>query len=531
MARVLKGSATIASAAVLVGALSLLSRLAGFVRGRVLIDLFDAPTLDIYFQAFRLPDLAFQLLVVGALSASFIPIFAKYWYADHPERAYRYANGLLAVVLLGFLVLAIVLAVAAPWLSPLIAPGFSPEQLATLTMMTRVILCGQVFFALSFVFGSVLQGAKRFFLPSLAPIVYNAGILFGAVALEPIWGLAGLAWGVVFGAALHALVQLVGVIALGYRVHLVAGWRDADVRTTLRQAVPRMLGLAASQCNLVVMTALASQLRPGAVRDFSLAVDLNFLAVGTIAISYAVAAYPTFAERAAAQDVLGIRAAFSLALRQMLLFLALATMFAIVLRVEMVRAVFGADGLSWESTFATADAFALLSMSFFAQGAVALFVRVWYALEKTAVPVACALLSVAINIAAALLLTPSLGIAGLAAATSIAAMVQVALLGVLTHRLLHGLDGRRILRAIATFSCAGLICAFVALVVKQWFSAMIPLTTFVAVVGEIAVVGVAGTLVFFGIALLLRSPEVLSVLSGLRLRFFRQARPAGISEA
>src|SRR3989338_3687670 len=200
-------SKTIASAAMIVGAASLVSRLLGVLRDRVLAGEFGAgPELDMYYSAFRLPDLIFNLIVLGALSAGFIPVFTDY--LKHRDKAWELANIVLNLLLIIVVLVSGLLIFLTPWLMEIIVPGFKDQQLATTIALTRIMFLSPILLAISGIWGGILQSFKQFFIYSLAPIMYNIGIIIGALYFTTFWGLFGLVWGVVLGAFLHLLIQL-----------------------------------------------------------------------------------------------------------------------------------------------------------------------------------------------------------------------------------------------------------------------------------------------------------------------------------
>lgn len=525
-----QASTTVASAALIVGTFSLLSRLAGFVRDRILIGLFSPDSLDIYYQSFRLPDLLFQLFVVGAISASFIPVFTRAWKEEDKERAWRYTSNVLHVVLLFFGFIAFVAFFAAPFLATLIAPGFSPEKQAAVAQMTKIIFLGQFFFAISMVFGSVLQGVKQFFIPSFAPIIYNAGIIFGALFFVPVFGMAGLAWGVVLGSALHALVQAVGVFALGYRWKPYIRITDPDLLFTLWQTLPRILGLAINQFNFLMMSAVASHLMVGAVRNLNLAYNLNFFPIGIIAVSYAVAAYPTFCERVAHKDMSGLRTSFSLTIRQVMFFMIPATILFLLLRAQIVRVVFGAEGLDWDATVEIANTLGIFALSFFAQASIFILVRAYYALEDTVSPFVIGLAAAIVNIALAIPLAATYGIFGLAIAFSASSMIQMALLWAFLRMKTDGLDEQRILTSMIILCITGLAAAFATQGTKYAVVQFVELNTFWNVFFQSVISSVVGLTVYIFGAHLLKSPELKSILSGVQRKFLKTAQPTEVGD-
>ncbi|MFA5946735.1 MAG: murein biosynthesis integral membrane protein MurJ [Patescibacteria group bacterium] len=531
--KLFSASSTVASAAFIVGAMSLLSRIAGLVRDRVLIGAFNGQSgnvLDVYYQSFRLPDLFFQLLVVGAVSASFIPVFTRAWAGDDKTRAWKYANNVLHAVVLLFAVISAVAILGAPALAPLLAPGFTVEKQMAVAEMTRIIFLGQLFFAASIVFGSILQGTKRFFLPAFAPIVYNAGIILGALFIVPVVGPIGLAWGVVLGSCLHMLVQLIGAISVGYRYQPYLHLKDPDFLLTAKQTLPRVLGLAVNQIEFLLMSILATYIAAGAVRDLNLAYTLNFVPIGIVAVSYAIAAYPTFCERAAAKDLAGLRATFSLTMRQVMFFMIPATVLFLLLRAQIVRVVYGADGLDWPATISIADTLAIFALSFFAQAANFILVRVYYALEDTMTPFIFALLGGLLAVGTAVPLSQAYGTFGLAIAFSGSAMIQAAFLWVFLHHKIGGLDEKKILYSVFVFSLAGILSAFATQGAKYGVVKYITLDTFANVFLQFSVASVVGLGVYLLAAYFFKSPELRSITAGLQKKFLKAAQPAEVGD-
>lgn len=517
------------SAAFIVAVFSIISRVAGFVRDRILIGLFGTgPTLDAYYQAQRIPDFLLQLFVVGALSASFIPIFSRYFLAKHDAKAWRYTNAMLTLLVVGFTVLALVGIALSPQLAELVAPGFDDARMLLTVRMMRVMFVGQAFFSLSMVFGSVLQGAKRFVLYSFAPIANNIGIIIGAVFFVALMGPVGLAWGSVLGAFLHMFVQGIGVFALGYTLRPAPFWHNPDVFTTVKQMGPRVLGLAVNQLNTLVIGVIASTLAVGSVVIVQFATTLNFFPIGVIAVSYAIAAFPTFCEHVNKKDLGAFRSAFSEAMRQVLFFIVPVTVVTLLLRAQIVRIVFGAEGFSWESTVVTADTLAFFAVSFFAQAAVFILVRAYYAFEDTVTPLVVGAVSAAVNVTAALMLVGEFGVVGLGFAFSAASIVQAVVLWVFLRARVGTLDEARLLRSLAVLTVAALASAVVIQVVKVLFVRVWALDTFWHVAGQAGAAALAGLLTYAGIAFLLRSPEMRAVVNGLRRKLLRAARPTEV---
>lgn len=520
-------SSSIASAASVIAVFSILSRVMGFIRDRILSGAFGAgDTLDVYFAAFRIPDFLFTLLVVGALSASFIPFFSRFLAKDDMKGAWRHTNNILNIIVIGFLTLSILACLFADGLAAFVAPGFDEAKQLQVAHLSRIMFGAQTLLAFSIVYGSVLQATKRFVLYSLAPIFYNFGIIAGALVFVPFFGIEGLAWGVALGALFHLVLQYVGVRALGYQYEFVFDTKSPDARDTFAQMVPRMIGLAVNQLNVIVMTGTASLLAAGSVTLLQFAYNLDFFALGVIAIPYSIAAYPTFCEALAKKDHKAFLESFSSTVRQLLFFMVPATLMMILLRAQIVRVVLGAEKFDWDATIMTADALGLFAVSLVAQGLVYVLVRAYFAKNDTTTPLLVGIASVLVNVGAAHTFSKMYGVAGLGMAYSLSAVVQVALLWVPLKFAFGYLDEKKIARSLLVFTLAGIVCTAVTQGMKLLVVRFITLDTFMGVLSQGLIAGTVGLIVYVAMTYVLGSEEVRDFLQGLRLKLLRKAKPA-----
>jgi len=518
-------SSTITSAAVIVASFSILSRVVGFIRDRILAGQFGAgDTLDIYFTAFRVPDFLFQLIVVGALSASFIPLFTRNYSENAREKAWLLTNKLLNLIAIAFGVAILLAIIFMNQLVPFVAVGFDADKQRAVVEMARIMFTAQFFLSISMVFGSALQGAKRFVLYSLAPIFYNFGIIAGAIFFVPILGQIGLAWGVGFGAILHLLLQSAGIFSLGYRYQPILIWKDKDTQYMLKHMAPRVMGLAVNQINFVAMTVIATTLTAGSVTVLQFAYNLNFFPVGVIAISYAIAAFPTFCELLNKNKTEEFIKSFSQTIRQILLFIIPATVMFILLRAQIVRVVLGSGVFDWEATFLTANTLGFFAVSLFAQSIVFVLVRGYFAMDNTITPFIVGLATGLVNIISALILTKEFGVLGLGMAYSISAIVQMIILWIPLRKRLGSLDEGRIFKTIITLLSAGLVAAFVTQALKQLLDIYLNIDTVLGIFTQGFVAGTVGLFVYALTALLLKSQEMTVFISALRRKLIKKVK-------
>lgn len=389
---------SILSGAAIIMVMVLMSKILGLARDRLLAHIFPPDTVAIFFAAFRLPDLIFQLLILGAMSVAFIPIFTEYLETKSKRDAFALAQSLMILVLIFFMVVTILVYFFIEPLTFLIVPGFSPEQRITVASLTKIILVGQIILAIGSFFVGVLQSFQRFIIPALAAVFYNLGIILGILFLAKPLGILGPAVGVIIGAFMHVLIQLPLVIALGFKFKLKNPILHPGVREIAGLMSMRTIGLAAEQVNETVGVILASLISTASVTYLTFAQHLQVVPIGLFGATIAQAALPVLSSERARGKPDEFKATFLTTLHQ-ILFLALpATAILIVLKIPVVRLVFGASQFDWPSTVLTGMTLAYLSIGLAAQSISLLLVRGFYALKDTRTPVLVSFIVVFINI-------------------------------------------------------------------------------------------------------------------------------------
>ena len=422
---------SILSAASIIMATMMLSKVLGLVRDRLLAHVFPPDKIDIFWAAFRLPDLIFQIIILGALSVAFIPVFTEHLENKGKEDAFEMARSVLSVFLFIFILATILIYVLAePIISNFISPGFTPERQMQVVGLTRIILFGQVILVLGSFFIGILQSLQRFIVPALAPVFYNLGIILGIVFLSKEFGIMGAAFGVVIGAFLHVIVQLPLVWSMGFRFKFPFKFFNPGVKEIIRLMSVRTFGLAAEQINETVGLALASLAAIGSVTYLTFAQHLQVVPIGLFGATLAQAALPVLSSERARGKIEEFKITVLTTLHQ-ILFLALpAAAILIVLRVPVVRLVFGASQFDWEATVLTGSTLAFLSVGLSAQAISLLLVRGFYALKDTKTPVLVSLIVVVLNIILSVyfIVILKLDVWSIGLANSIAAILSAVLL-------------------------------------------------------------------------------------------------------
>lgn len=461
---------SIFSAATVIMIMIIGSRLLGLVRQRILVNFFGPNDLTLFFAAFRLPDLIFEVLIYGTFASAFIPVFTRAL-KDTPSASrqednnvWETASSVMNIGLLIFLALAVIVIIFANQLYGILVPGFGPEHRETIVFLSRILFAAQGFFVISYVLTAVLESSRRFLMPAIAPLFYNLGIILGTVLLSSHLGLLGPVIGVVIGAASHALIQLPSALKLGFRFSFKIKL-NSDVKKIGRLSLPRIIEIAFLQVAKSVELFLASLISTAAYTYFTFGNSLQMVPVGLFGTSIAKAALPTLSGQAESKEK--FRGTLLNALYQVtFLVLPVATVL-LVLRIPLVRLAFGTNLFNWESTVQTGMVVSAFGVGVIFQVWVSILARGFYALHDTKTPVVISIFSMLLNIALDFILIRGFGMPvwGLAAAFTFAYFIQTLLLfWVMVKRVYEHFSFGLFFPFIKSFiasSCSGLAMYFV----------------------------------------------------------------------
>lgn len=490
-----KPTESIAAAAFIISLAGVASRILGLFRDRILASQFGAgDTLDAYYAAFRIPDLIYNLIIVGALSAAFIPIFTQFIEEKKEEDAWKLSSGIMSLQIYITGAILILLVIFAPQFMHLVAPGYTGDKMDLTVNLTRIMLLSPFLLGISGIFGGILMSFKKFLIYSLAPVFYNIGIIIGAVYFVKWAGPMGLAWGVVLGATLHMLIQYPSVKFSGFhfRPMFIDVLDNPGIRRVLKLMLPRTMTIAVSQINFMIITIFASTLTAGSLAVFNFANNIQSAPLGLFGISFAIAVFPTLSSYAANKKKEEFISAFSHTFRQILFFIIPASIFIYVLRAQTVRLALGSGKFDWNDTIATFQVLGLLSVSLLAQALLPLLTRAFYALQNTKTPLYIAFISEAVNLFMVALLIKKYSIFGLAIAFSFSSFVNMFLLMFCLRKKLSGIDGKNILDSTLRILAASLIGGGVAQVMKYVVGTQGELDTFFAVFRQFFIAGIFG---------------------------------------
>jgi len=344
---------------------------------------------------------------------------------------------------------------------------------------------------------------------AIAPLLYNIGIILGLVLFQSVWGMYGVVYGVILGAFLQMLVQLPPMINSGFRWQPLFNWHDSGLKRIIKLAPPRVLALLVSQINIFAITNIASTLGKGRLSAYDYADLLQSFPVDIFGLSFAMAAFPTLADFLSQNKTKEFIHSLINTLRQILFFMAPASIFMIILRAQIVRVILGQGAFDWTATRLTINCLQFFAIGMFAQAAILLFTRAFYALENTKTPFIIGLVGAGVNVIGCIILSQKLNVAGLALAFSIANIATALVFFIVLHLKVGYLDDWIFIKAVLKIALASLIAGFVVYGMLGLMALFVNTRTYIGIGSQGLIAAAFGVIAYVLICLFLRIKEML----------------------
>jgi putative peptidoglycan lipid II flippase len=508
-------------AAYLLAALTLASQAIALLRDRLFAHTFGAGhTLDLYYAAFRVPDLVFAL--VTSLVSAYV-LIPRITGADKETTRRILSESATFLVVAGGVVCALIALLMPRFLGLLYPDLVASQSRDAFILLARILLLQPLLLGFTGVIASVTQVHRRFVLFAISPVLYNLGIIGGTVFLYPRYGLLGIGAGVIIGAVFYLLVQVPVVVRSGVFPRLMRPSRET--LGIMTDSVPRSLALGMGSITLLALTALASRLGTGAVSVFTFASNLEAVPLALIGSSYAVAAFPALSENAT-KNPEAFRRILSTSARHIVLWSFVSLGLIVTLRAHIVRVILGSGAFGWGPTRLTAALLAILSVALVAQGLVLLFSRALYAVRQSWRPLAYQVAGGVLSVGLAVLLltahasgfaayfagllrvadVPGTDVLLLALGMTLGQLF-LALLSILALRSAAPLLARALVRPAFDGLCAALVGGAAAYAVLVALGGIAPLTTLAAVFTQGFFAGIVGVAASLGTLHFLKNPE------------------------
>lgn len=530
-------------AAYLLAFFAFFSQILALVRDKLLAYNFGAGLmLDVYYSAFRIPDLIF-VSIASLVSASVLVPFFIDRNKNDADGGQKFVDSVFSAFFFLIISVSLVVFFLIPSLIKILLPGFvGSSHLPELINATRILLLSPIFLGVSNFISSITQMHKRFLIYALSPIMYNFGIIIGIVFLYPILGLNGLILGVVLGAFMHLVIQVPFIFNKGIFPHIKFNIDWKSIKKVVLISLPRTITLSSNQLASFFLVSLASLMSGGSISIFNLALNLQSVPMTIIGMSYSSAVFPTlskyFVEKKRneflSQMVDSSRHIVFWSIPIMILF--------IVLRAQIVRTIYGAGSFDWADTRLTAAALAVFVVSIIGQSLILLFVRAYYAEGKTKKPLIINIISGLVIVVLGYALTKAffafpvfryfledlLKISG-QRGTSVVVLPLAYSIGVFFNTYLHwhmfendypGFTKPVIKTIFQSFS-ASIIMGYIAFLSLRFFNIFFPLTKSLNVFLQGFFAGIVGILAGILVLILLRNRELREVWRTLHHKFWK----------
>jgi len=421
----------------------LLSRILGYARDAVIAYQHGAtPDTDAYFAAFTIPDFLNYLLAGGALSITFIPIFSRYLAEGREQEGFRSFSTIATIMGIAMVFFIVLGEFLAGRVIPLVAPGFSPGQTAVAARLTRIVLPAQIFFYLGGLLMAIQYARKQFFLPALAPLVYNAAIIAGGLLAGRDRGMEGFAWGVVAGAFVgNFVLQLHGVRRGGMAYRPRIDFSDPGLREFIRLSIPIMLGFSLVMVDEWTSRVFGSFLLVGAITWLNNARRLMLVPVGIFGQASGVASFPFLSALMAEGKKTQMWETLSLTLRWVFLVSACVAAAVFVLSREAVLLVYQRGAFHIDDTMHTATALSAFGIGIPFWCSQAIVSRGFFAMKDTWTPTIAGTAAWVVALPVYYLLQRAYGVFGLALASTVGIVLYAAALYAILMRRTVGRRG------------------------------------------------------------------------------------------
>ena len=496
----------------------LASRLLGFFREWTVAHQVGSNAItDSYYAAFTLPDFLNYLVAAGSLSLTFIPVFAQYVAEDREEEGWRVFSTVICVMGLALVALVALAEILTPQLATLIAPGFGPAEKARLIFLTRLMLPAQICFYLGGILSAVQYAKAQFVVPSLAPLIYNLGVILGGVFLSPKIGIMGFAVGVLAGATTgNFLLQVYGSRRAGARFRPNFDIRHPGFRLFLKLAIPIMLALSLSFADDWIVRWFGSYLQPASITWLSYSKTLMRVPLGVVGQAVGVASFPVLAQLYSQKKFEEFNNTLNATLKGLTLLLVPVSALTIAQSSALVYLVFSHTRLRGPDFEATASTLALFSVGMFAWGAQNILARGFYATQDTLTPAVVGTALTFLNLPVYWLLVRRAQHLGLAMASSLGIIVYTIVLFALLNRLTANREAGSLLVFFAKIAAAAALGGLACFELLTWLETRIAWRTTHGAFVVLVLASLAGLLLTAAAAKLLRVRELDTYLKKLR---------------
>ena len=489
---------------------TLLCRVLGLGREMVISNRFGAGLeTDAFFVAFMIPNLLRSFLGEGALNTTFIPVFSDYLTRNDQRKTDAFASNVLNILSITLFIIILLGIWGAPLIVNIVAAGFrfQPEKYLLTVRLTRIMFPYIGFAAIAALFMAILNSYRQFFIPAFAPAMLNIGIISFALFYTTKMGIYSLTLGIIVGGLVQVLIHIPALLKKHFHYQLVLNFHDPGVKILFQLMVPAMFGLAIDKINFVVDRIIASYLAHGSISALYYANRLMQFPLGVFGIALSIAILPTLSQHVAQKKYNEMKNSFSFGLK-ILSFFTIPSMIGLIILSRPIVRLFYEHGLfSSQDTRLTEIALVCYTVGLFATATLRLVISTFYALKDTRTPLRIGIFVVIFNIILDLILVRYLAHAGLALATSIAAIIHLLILSIALHKKVNGIFSEELFKFFFKIFSASLMMGFSCWILSQYFDSILDLNVKIVQVGQVMISATLGLVVYYFSGIMMGIPE------------------------
>lgn len=489
---------------------TLICRILGLGREIVISNQFGAGIeTDAFFVAFMIPNLLRSFLGEGALNTTFIPVFADYLTHGSKRKADAFASNVLNILVI-LLLLIIALGIwGAPFIVNMVASGFKsdPEKYLLTVRLTKFMFPYIGFAAIAALFMAILNSYRQFFIPAFAPAMLNIGIIVFALFYVKEIGIYRLALGVMVGGFIQTVIHIPALVKKHFQYRMIINLQEPGIRLLFQLLLPAMFGLAIDRINFVVDRIIASYLAHGSISALYYANRLMQFPLGVFGIALSIAILPTLSKYVAKKQYQQMKNTFSFGIKTLSLFILPSTVGLIVLSHPIIKLFYEHGLFSSQDTRMTEIALVCYTIGLFATAALRLVISTFYALKDTRTPLRIGFYVVIFNIILDLILVRFLAHAGIALATSIAAILHFIILSIVLHKKVNGIYTGELTNFFWKIGTASILMGIACWVVSQYFGSIVDLNVKIVQVSQVILSVSLGVIVYYGSGIMMGIPE------------------------
>lgn len=447
----------------------LLSKVLGFVRQLIISNIFGLEGLtDAFYAAFTIPDLLFNMLIGGTISAAFIPVFTSLLVKDKEEEGWSVASNFINIIIVSIMFFTLLGMIFTPLLVSMVAYKFEGERLDITIKLTRIMLSGVLFTCLSGLGIGILQSYNRFIVAVLGPVIYNVGIIISLLSYKyyfSSYGIEVVAYGVVISSLIHFIIHFAALFNKIKFYKFKINVYDPEIKRIFKLAIPSIIGLSIIQLNFIITQNFASALPVGSITAFKYSNTIMLLPVGIIGMGIAQAIFPTLATQVTLNKLDDFRQTFSLGLRTVFFINIPASVGLLILREPIVRLLYSSGRFTEENVRITAYALLFFTLSIAFQAGIQILTRGYYSINDTITPVkvggVTVLLNVILNYMFINYLYLEYPVGSLIFASSISIIFNMVALAYIFNKKMGGINTKKIIISVTKTSIASLIMGMI----------------------------------------------------------------------